>query len=207
MRGQTIVCVLVSLCLLAVAPVWADNDPNSSTYLSALHENNLLPNPDFEEPSQANPNWPAGWEANFNLVDFNQPAWDGAIAYAGRHSIRMSAPMGAEAAWTSPMIDVKPNTKYRFTGYVRTQGVAPQKARFSGTYVISVHSDRGPLFPRPFAAGPCLEGDNEWTEVNLEFKTPARATHLQVSAAIAWGGKAAGHVWFDAVKLEEVVAE
>lgn len=208
MKSRRLALALMGLvALLLVTSTLAADPAQPSPYLEALHQGNLIANPDFEEPSPTNPKWPAHWEATFNLVDFNQPAWDCSVAYSGACSIRMSAPMEAEAAWKSPMIPVKPNTEYRFTGWVKTQGVTPEKPRFYGTYIIELHTDRGPLFPRPFAAGPSFEGDNDWTEVSFTFKTNARATQLQISAVMGWSGRAKGHVWFDAVKLEEVVAE
>lgn len=208
MSARRVVLALMSLLAITViTPTLAAEQHVSSAYLESLHQNNLIPNPDFDQSSPSNSNWPADWEANFSLVDFNQPAWDCNVSYSGECSIRMSAPMEAEAAWKSPMIPVKPNTEYRFTGYVRTQGLTPEKPRFYGTYVIELFSDRGPLFPRPFASGTNFEGDTDWTDVSFTFRTNARAAELQISAVIGWGGRSKGHVWFDAVKLEEVVAE
>jgi|LSQX01.1.fsa_nt_gb hypothetical protein len=206
LRSVTLAVLGVVALVLAGTAAAADEDV-SSAYLADLYEGNLVPNSDFELASESNPNWPADWDATFSLIDFNRPAWDCTVAYSGNCSLRMSAPLEVEAAWVSPMIPVKPNTEYRFTGYVRTQGLTPEKARFYGTFVIELFSDRGPLFPRPFAAGPNFEGDNDWTEVSFTFKTNARAEQLQISAVVGWGGRAKGHVWFDAIQLEEVVTE
>lgn len=166
---------------------------------------NLAPNPDFSLADPDHPEKPLGWEATVSLFDFNQPMWDHEVAYVGERSLRMSAPLETEAHWQSVPIAVRPQTEYRLTGYVRTERLVPERPRFYGTLLVEAFSDRGPLFPRPLAAGPSLGGDNDWTEVSFTFRTPARTETVRIYGVIAYSGRAKGSIWFDGITLEEVV--
>ena len=119
----------------------------------------------------------------------------------------MSAPIDTEAVWQSVKVPVKAETTYRFAGYVRTQGLTPERARFHGTFLIQAFNGDRMLFPRPTKAGESLQGTHDWTRVEFTFKTPRNADAIQVIAAVSYAGRARGHVWFDAVKLEEVTEE
>lgn len=192
---------------LSAVSVFAAEDELLQRHLETLYEGNLLPNPDFEEADPALPNRPLGWTGTYNLVDFNQPIWDDQVALSGSRSLRMAAPMMTEASWQSEKVPVKPDTTYRFVGYVRTQGVERERARFVATFLVQAYQGDRMLFPRPTQAGPSLEGTHDWTRVEFTFKTPRNADSVQVIAAISYSGRAKGNVWFDAVKLEEVTGE
>lgn len=200
-------CLVLVAGLCAAASADEIGDELLKAHLATLHEGNLLPNPDFEEADPERPGRPLGWEPTYNLADFNQPIWDSEVYLSGSRSIRMSAPMATEAVWQSAKVPVKAETTYRFVGYVRTRDLAPERARFHGTFLIQAYNGDRMLFPRPTQAGPSLEGTNDWTRVEFTFKTPRNADAIQVIAAVSYSGRARGHIWFDAVKLEEVTEE
>ncbi len=207
-KSVWLVCLAsAALWALSALPALGAGDEALEQHLAALYEGNLLPNPDFEEADPELPNRPLGWSGTYNLLDFNQPIWDDEIALSGSRSLRMAAPMMTEASWQSEKVPVKPDTTYRFTGYVRTQGLEQEKARFVGTFLVQAYSGDRMLFPRPTQAGASLEGTNDWTRVEFTFKTPRNADSIQVIAALSFSGRAKGNVWFDAVKLEEVTGE
>lgn len=198
--------LLVSLSAVSLAAGDVD-DELLQAHLATLYEGNLLPNPDFEEADPLLPNRPLGWEPTYNLSDFNQPIWDSGTYLSGSRSLRMSAPIATEAVWQSVKVPVKAETTYRFVGYVRTQDLVPERARFHGTFLIQAYNGDRMLFPRPTKAGQSLQGTQDWTRVEFTFKTPRNTDSIQVIAAVSHAGRATGHIWFDAVKLEEVVEE
>lgn len=199
---QLLMVTALILVGIVAQPVWADD--SLERYLASLHDGNLLINPDFEIQDPDIPGRPLGWEPTFNLFDFNQPIWDDEILLSGSRSIRMAAPMDTESSWTSARVPVKPNTTYRFTGYIRTENVVIEKPRFYGTFLVQLYEGDRILFPRPTKAGDNMDGTHDWTRVSFTFTTNHRATHVEVIAALSSFGRASGHVWFDAVKLEEV---
>lgn len=200
-------CLLWSLMLSWAAAASESEEQLLQDHLATLYEGNLLPNPDFEEADPSIPNRPLGWEPTYNLSDFNQPIWDNEVALSGTRSIRMSAPIATEVVWQSVKVPVKAETTYRFVGYVRTRDLEPERARFHGTFLIQAFNGDRMLFPRPTQAGPSLAGTNDWTRVEFTFKTPRNTDAIQVIAAVSYAGRARGHIWFDAVKLEEVTEE
>jgi len=209
-QRKSVFCFCLASALIwacSALPALAADDEALKQHLATLYEGNLLPNPDFEEADPAFPNRPLGWTGTYNLADFNQPLWDDQVALSGSRSLRMAAPMPTEASWQSDKVPVKPDTTYRFVGYVRTQGLTQERARFVGTFLVQAYSGDRMLFPRPTQAGPSLEGTNDWTRVEFAFKTPRNADSIQVIAAVSFSGRAKGNVWFDAVKLEEVTSE
>lgn len=95
---------------------------------------------------------------------------------------------------------VRPNTRYRFSGYMRAEGVT---------------TDSGPRFQvcDPYDAGKGLlatknvVGTSEWAEQRLEFKTAADTRLLLIRIArppsSKFDNKIAGTVWIDGVRLTE----
>jgi len=201
------VCLLGVVVMACGAVPALGADDALLEHLATLHDGNLLPNPDFEEADPAFPGRPLGWSGTYNLTDFNQPIWDDQVALSGSRSLRMAAPMLTEASWQSDKVPVKPETTYRFVGYIRTQDVVQEKARFVGTFLVQAYNGERMLFPRPTQAGPSLEGTNDWTRVEFTFKTPRNTDAVQILGVISFSGRAKGNIWFDAVKLEEVAGE
>jgi tetratricopeptide (TPR) repeat protein len=95
---------------------------------------------------------------------------------------------------------VRPNTRYRFSGYMRAEGVT---------------TDSGPRFQvfdpydagKEFFATRNVIGSSEWGEQPLEFKTAADTRLLLIRIARPPSGKfdnkIAGTVWIDGVRLTE----
>lgn len=93
---------------------------------------------------------------------------------------------------------VRPNTRYRFSGYVRTSAIT---------------TDSGPRFQifdpydsgRIFAETGNTVGTSPWTEQNLDFKTPTSTRLLLIRVARPASGKfdnkIRGTVWVDKLRL------
>ncbi|HCC70674.1 MAG TPA: hypothetical protein DEQ09_05925, partial [Bacteroidales bacterium] len=87
-------------------------------------------------------------------------------------------------------VNLKPWSRYRFTGYIKTDNLIPEQGRgaairIDGMDVETVH----------------FEGDNGWTLVEYEFETGNNDAAI-VSCVLSLGMRATGRAWFDNMKFE-----
>ncbi len=143
-----------------------------------------LPNPSFETIEGGKP---AAWQghtwagdARFSLSD---------IARSGEHSVLVEAgPDGCDSAWLAHA-SVKPNARYRLTGWIRTAGVEPGGGLGA---LLNLHG-------RPERSDP-VTGTSDWTQVGFEFDT-GWETSVQINCLVGYFGKARGGAWFDDLQL------
>lgn len=96
---------------------------------------------------------------------------------------------------------VRPNTQYRFSGYLRTDGITTGSGpRFQ---VFDAYDPQ-----RVFEATENVVGTSSWREQQLEFKTTGDTRLMVIRVARPASGKfdnkIAGTAWIDAVRLEVV---
>ena len=123
-------------------------------------------------------------------------------AFEGQRSVRIDfgGTRNLDYGHLFQYVLVRPHTQYRFSGYVRAEGVT---------------TDSGPRFQvfDPYGAGKeffatdNLIGTSAWAEQRLEFKTAAD-THLMIiriarPPSAKFDNKIAGTVWIDSVRLTE----
>lgn len=123
-------------------------------------------------------------------------------AFEGQRSVRIDfdGTRNLDYGHLFQYVLVRPHTQYRFSGYVRAEGVT---------------TDSGPRFQvfDPYGAGKeffatdNLIGTSAWAEQRLEFKTAAH-THLMIiriarPPSAKFDNKIAGTVWIDSVRLTE----
>jgi hypothetical protein len=123
--------------------------------------------------------------------------------FDGTHSLQIhfNGKHNVSYAHISQYVPVKPNTLYRFTGYMQTQGIT---------------TDSGPSFQIYDAYDPSrlnlltepLLGTNAWTARHLEFSTPPETRLLLIRVVRRPSQKLdnqiAGTAWIDRVSLQAV---
>ena len=140
---------------------------------------------DPEGPGAAEGWWTNTWagEAVF--------AADPGAGRTGGPALRVTSPSIADAGWLRTAY-VKPNTRYRLSGWIRTKDLDP------GTGMGAVISVRG----RERIVTPPITGTTAWTRVEVEFTT-GRETSIEFVCLFGGWGSSSGTAWFDDLRLEE----
>jgi len=135
---------------------------------------------------------PEGWTTNTwrGKAEF---ALDSSTARSGKNSVRISSTEGGDASWTI-VLTVQPYSKYRLTGWVKTQNLEPGTSRgalfsFHGTDIQTK----------------AVSGTQDWTRLELVFDSGANDA-LSLNCLFGGWGTARGTVWFDDVGLKLISA-
>jgi alpha-L-arabinofuranosidase len=146
---------------------------------------NLLPNGTFEEAESGQP---LGWQAH---------TWGGAAKFdysdvgrSGGKAVSVFSAAGADAAWYA-LVPVHPNTRYRLSGWIRTEGVARTTGRGALINVHQIHEAQTAAFL----------GTNDWTRVEMTFETDDQ-DEIQINCLLGGWGLARGRAWYDDLRLE-----
>jgi len=116
------------------------------------------------------------------------------IAREGTKSLVISSTAFASGSWYT-MVNLKPWSKYRFTGWIRTESLATENGE-GATYLIN-----------GFGIDPVLfSGNNDWTLVEYEFDT-GNDDSAVIECLFAYNGKSKGKAWFDNMNLELIYTE
>jgi len=144
----------------------------------------FIANPSFEEMAGDHPKgWePRTWEpeAVFKV---------GLAGRTGNRSVMISSEKGADASWVTA-VPIRPYSRYRLSGWIRTENLVPGKAKGA---LINVNGDEG-------WQTPAVKGTADWTRVEVEFDAGANDA-LEVTCLFGGWGKAMGKAWFDDVEL------
>ena len=149
---------------------------------------NVLPNASFEEQPGGKP---SGWRSvtHSGRGEFGV----GDIGHTGSRSVKISSENGADVSWAAT-VPVKPRTDYKLTGWVKTQGVAKRGGGRGAMF--NVHELQDPVH----GATKGLVGDNDWTQLQLNFNS-GELTEITVNCLFGGWGQATGTAWFDDVEL------
>jgi alpha-N-arabinofuranosidase len=144
-----------------------------------------IPNASFED---AQADKPAGWTTkSWN----GEPAFEyAAIGHTGAHSVSVASEKGADAAWQA-VVPVKPFSRYRLSGWIKTENVVATTGRGA---LINAHAIEG-------AQTPALTGTHDWTRVEVEFDVTATDA-LEINCLLGGWGLATGRAWYDDLALE-----
>ncbi len=167
-------CLLLASPLLAPAPALQDPSPPSPA----------LVNGGFEQVAGDQPAgwWRAGWNGHGEQL----------LEETGRsgRAVAIRSDDGADIAW-SQQAAVLPFSRYRLSGWVRTEGVLPVGGAFGA--LLNVHGME--------ARTRGLVGDNPWTELTVEFDTGPNDV-VQVNCLFGGWGLATGRAVYDDLRLE-----
>jgi alpha-N-arabinofuranosidase len=154
---------------------------------AAEEEANPVPNASFES---VNGDRLRGWRPQrWGGEGRSRPA---EIGRTGQRSALLESTEGADIGW-SANVAVEPFSRYRLSGWIKTEGVTAANARGA---LINVHDLQS-------AATPAVTGTQDWTSVQVEFDTEDQDT-LQVNCLLGGWGLASGKAWFDDIALVKV---
>jgi hypothetical protein len=144
---------------------------------------NLLTNPSFEEGQ-------TGWEFS-SFGSRGAITVDTAEKHQGKASIRIENPAGDDS-FLKQTVAVKPKTRYRLTGYIKTKDVV---VKGSGA-TLSLEGG--------FEKTESITGTKSWAKVSFEFDSGALSS-LKVGPRLGHhGNMAMGVAWFDELSLVEL---
>jgi alpha-N-arabinofuranosidase len=145
----------------------------------------VVANSSFEEVEG---NMPKGWTTNTwrGKADL---ALDSSTAHSGKNSVRISSAEGGDATWTMA-IPARPFSRYRLTGWVKTQNLEP------GTSLGALFNFHGTGIQTK-----AVSGTQDWTRLELVFDSGANDAFWLNCIFGGWG-TAKGTAWFDDVGLE-----
>jgi alpha-N-arabinofuranosidase len=148
-------------------------------------QKDLIGNASFEEVEG---NMPKGWTTNVwrGKADLTL---DSSTAHSGKTSVRISSTEGGDASWMT-VVPARPFSKYRLTGWVKTQNLEPGTGRgalfnFNGTDIQTK----------------AVSGTQDWTRLELVFDSGPNDA-LSLNCLFGGWGRAKGTAWFDDVGLE-----
>lgn len=130
---------------------------------------------------------PSGWRTQ-TWGGSAQFSLDRTTAKTGKNSILVRSDNGADAGFTTT-VQVKPNSKYRITAWIKTEGVVKTDGQGA---TLNLHS-------RPEHAQ-VVSGTKDWTQVSMDVDT-GDDDSLQLNCILGYYGSAKGKAWFDDVEV------
>ena len=149
---------------------------------------NLIKNGDFSEKAKEWHLWSRGGAQSGCTHTF-----DKSLFIAGGESLHFKS-SGKSMNAVQVIKGLKPTTRYRLSYFVRTQDL---KGKYGAGAYISLGKNYGLAFPPRR-----LTGTRDWSREVHTFTTPA-VIDAKLSIGL-WIWEAAGDVWFDCVRLEEI---
>jgi putative membrane-bound dehydrogenase-like protein len=149
---------------------------------------NLIPNPSFEVQSDGRP---AGWKTMTHSGRGELVSAE--IGRTGNRSVKIVSGQGGDVSW-SAQVPVKPRTDYRLTGWIKTENV--RKVGGANGAMLNIHELQDPVRGGTKA----LVGDNDWTQVQLNFNS-GQMTEVTINCLFGGWGRATGTAWFDDIEL------
>ena len=177
---------------LSLALKAASQNQGVAAYSTSLGEN-ILPNASFEEGREDRP---AAWRpASYNDRGGTTFSYedDPAHVRTGKRSLKITSTQGADVGWRAN-VRVKPNTDYKMSGWVKTEGLRGARGSLMNVHTIG----EGVTSP--------VSGDSDWTKVESTFNTGGQENIL-INCLFGGWGTSRGTAWYDDVALQEVVIE
>jgi hypothetical protein len=142
---------------------------------------NLLTNPAFEDGQ-------TGWELSSKR---GTVAIDPLEKHQGKNSARIDNPAG-EDSYLKQAVAVKPKTRYRMTGYIKTKDIVGKGAG------ATLSLEGGYEATKP------IVGNKAWTQVSFEFDSGA-VDKVVVGVRLGYySAPVMGTAWFDELSLVEL---
>ena len=174
---------------------WAHRGPGEMTVWPARAESaaeptlppGMLRNASFE---QSNGNVPAGWEqrtygGQAQLRHARRGRTDG-------RCVMIESTSGADAGWLATT-RVRPFSRYRLSGWIRTENVAAASGQGA---LLNVHDIQG-------VRTQAVTGTTDWTKVETEFDTGPHST-IGINCLLGGWGQSTGRAWFDDIELQRL---
>lgn len=144
---------------------------------------NLLKNPSFEKGLE-------GWEFG-SATKVGTAAPDLIVKRDGAMSIRIDNTTGDDSSILQKF-PVKPATRYRFSGVIKTKGVVAKNRAATLSLMGSWDGSKS------------VSGSGNWEKVSVEFDSGGEPTITVAVRLGHWGSLAIGTAWFDDLAVEEI---
>jgi alpha-L-arabinofuranosidase len=148
-----------------------------------------IENPGFEAGTQ-------GWEVHVYGAK-SEVAIDKDVFKEGKQALRISARDLSDTA-LGQELQLRAGKFYRLTGWIRTRGLDPNRARVFGTFQIQNAGGRGVI-----VSGTNHKGDTDWVKETVYFEAPSDG-RVRVAVFFVGFGRGTGTAWFDDLKLDEI---
>ncbi len=125
---------------------------------------------------------------------------DKSVRHGGDQALRIESTEPSDTA-LGQEITLAPGRSYRLSGWVRTKALIARSASVLGTLQIQGAKGNGII-----ASGSNHEGDTDWAEVQVFFRSPPDG-RVRVCLFFAGFGTGAGVAWFDDIRLAEINPE
>jgi alpha-N-arabinofuranosidase len=172
---------IISLLLLAGCTIQESGDKN--------HEYGVIQNPSAEiTDGSVVKGWTSDPRARYAVQFYDNVARD------GNKSLFIQADRFANGRWSCKVL-LKPWSRYRFTGWIKTENIVAEKGKGAGFRMDGLSTE-----PTGFT------GTNDWTMVKYEFDT-GNDDCTVIACVLGIDGNAKGRVWFDDMNLEQISQE
>jgi putative membrane-bound dehydrogenase-like protein len=143
------------------------------------------------EPVNLLPRTPAGWR-KVTYAGTAEHAVD-EVVRRNRTSLKITSLDGSDASW-SATLNVRPQTRYRLSGWVKTKDVAAGSGKGA---LFNIHELQTEGLPR------AVTGTSDWKRLEIEFSSGA-LSRVTVNCLFGGWGRSKGEAWWDDLELVEV---
>ena len=178
----------------SLVSIFHDPDNFGTLFFRKEPAANLISDGDFLLPQRSHNQFGGKWFCSAVLPKNTKIGYDTNSFISGSRSICLESD-GNTAVLRHDLPDLKPNTKYRISYFVKLENVQ-QKARYSGV-VLNIYAGGNRWFPSKW-----LYGTVPWTYQTGTFTTGADVGNK--SYLLLYLMRGSGKVWFDRIRLEEV---
>jgi len=178
----------------SLTAMFHDPDDFGTVIFGKEMEKNLITDSDFILPRRSDNQFGGKWYCSAARPKNTRIDYDPNTFISGFRSICLEAEDGT-CALRHDLPDLKPNTKYRISYFVKLEKVQ-MKAKSSGV-VLNIYAGGNRWFPRKW-----LSGTVPWTYQEGTFTTGSDIG--ENSYLLLYLMNASGKVWFDRIRLEEV---
>ncbi len=116
------------------------------------------------------------------------------IAHSGTKSLFIQADRFTNGRWSTKVL-LKPWSKYRFKGWIRTENIVTDKGKGAGFRMLGLEVE-----PVGFV------GTNNWKQVTYEFES-GNDDCVTIGCVLDIEGNAKGRAWFDDMNIELISSE
>jgi putative membrane-bound dehydrogenase-like protein len=149
---------------------------------------NLISDSSFEDQRDGRP---ANWRFTTHSGR-GQPSL-AEIGRTGNRSAKLTSEQGADVSW-SARVQVKPRADYRLSGWIKTENV--RKLGNAHGAMLNVHELQDPVR----GATKALIGDNDWTQVQLNFNS-GQMSEITINCLLGGWGRVTGTAYYDDIEL------
>jgi len=111
----------------------------------------------------------------------------------GKKCVMLSSDAGADIGWLAT-VPVKPRSRYRLTGWIKTENVRSTGDRQAKGALLNLHNIQ------PIQTN-AVTGTKDWTKVQVVFDTGVRAA-VEINCLFGGWGLSTGKAWYDDIEME-----